>query len=58
LNRDYRWIPAKFPENPKRKELEMKKRLESLTRLENPVEELRNHPRGDFGGGGGGSLKK
>jgi hypothetical protein len=30
----------------------MKKRLESSTRCVNPVEERRNRPRGDFGGGG------
>jgi hypothetical protein len=57
LNRDYCWIPAKFPENPMRKELEMKRRLESPTRRENPAEERQNRPGREFGGGGGG-LKK
>jgi hypothetical protein len=40
-----------------RKELEMKRRLESPTRRENPAEERLNRPGRDFGGGGGG-LKK
>jgi hypothetical protein len=37
-----------------RKELEMKRRLESPTRRENPAEEWLNHPGREFGGGGGG----
>jgi hypothetical protein len=36
-----------------RKELEMKRRLESPTRRENPAEERLNRPGGDLGAGGG-----
>jgi hypothetical protein len=48
---------VKFPENPMRKELEMKRRLESPTRCKNPQEDRRNRPGGENGGSGGG-LKK
>jgi hypothetical protein len=40
-----------------RKELEMKRRLESPTRRENPAEDRRNRPRSEIGGGGG-SLER
>jgi hypothetical protein len=41
-----------------RKELEMKRRLESPTRRKNPLEDRRNRPGGENGGGGGGLKEK
>jgi hypothetical protein len=41
-----------------RKELEMKRRLESPTRRKNPLEDRRNRPGGENGGDDGGLKEK